>query len=959
MRNVALQYLFLGMCLLSSSVTAQDSKVSSRTKGVETSFQTSTQFLVNPEADFMPSSQGIAEPVSTHISLSATTMHAATPAVQARLDDLSASSTGHATSRVNVHEAPANSFTTSVPGIHAVNNSVCSVIYTTDADFDLGNLQNVNHDSPNNDQLQLNDRVTPPPFIWIALSGRGTAARLDVATGAILGEYYTAPDGRFRDPSRTTVDFFGNVWVGNRAEAAGNAGSVVKIAIVVGGTRCDSDGSPNPIGLYLKPPFIYSTAVDRDNDGLIKTSRGSGDIRPWTNAGGADNNGGVSTADDECITIYQRTPGTPNVRHLSMDADNNVWVGGYNFGGIFPFHKLDGNTGAILTTRGPLCGGGYGGLIDGAGILWSADVSYNRLTRYDPVANSSTCLAFGTSYGLGIDGFGNIWNTSYNGNVIRKYSPAGAVLGTFPTGGAQPSGVAVTSDNDVWVPNRNSNTLVRLSNAGAIKKLIPVGSTPTGVAVDANDKVWVTNYGSHNAMRIDPAAGGDGLGAVDLTVPLGASAFPYNYSDMTGAVAIGATSQQGTWTVVHNSGVVGTKWGSVSWNGSTPAGTAIKVEVRSAASQAGLSLVPFVQVGSGNDLCDAGFSGQYVEIRTTLSREPNITDTPILYDLTLSECDEDAPVPDVATLPDVTGECSAEVTTVPTATDRCEGTIYGTTTDPLVYTAQGSYVVTWSFTDAEGNTSTQTQNVIVDDVTPPTIMLAANPVRLWMPNHTYQSFSIEQMVASVSDNCDDTPGLTSSLRITQVTSDEAEDAHDGDGATLNDILIVLDCQSVQVRKERVGGGNGRVYSVTVAATDYAGNTSTSVFKIHVPVSINSIVTEDAPQYLVTSGCASSKSGPVSISRPSSVELEANYPNPFNPSTTIAWNLPEAMQVQLTIHDALGREVAKLLDENFAAGRHTTLWDSGNSPAGSYMARLVVRSANGSESVHTRMMLLLK
>ena len=848
---------------------------------------------------------------------------------------------------------------------NAVNNvnaliSPCAVVFTVDADFDQGNLQNVNHDSPNDDQLQLNDRVTPPPFIWIALSGRGTAVRVDVASGAIQGEYFTAPNGRFRNPSRTTVDFFGNVWVGNRDESAGGNGSVVKISMVVGGTRCNADGTPNPVGDYLKPPFAYSTAVDRDNDGLIKTSRGSSDVRPWTNAGGADNNGGVSTADDECITIYQRLPGTPNVRHLSMDADNNVWVGGYNFSGIYPFHKLDGNTGAILTTRGPFCGGGYGGLIDGAGILWTADVSFNRLTRYDPVANTSTCFAYGTSYGLGIDGFGNIWNTSYSSNVIRKYSPAGAVLGTFVTGGAQPSGVAVTSDNNVWVPNRSSNTVARLSNAGAILKIIPVGLWPTGVAVDANDKVWVTNYDSHNAMRINPAAGGDGLGAVDMTVPLGTSAYPYNYSDMTGAVAIGATSQQGTWTTVHNSGVVGTKWGMVSWNGDTPAGTGIKVEIRAAASQPGLSLTPFVEVGNGNDLCAASYIGQYVEIRTTLSRDPNITDTPILYDLTLEECDEDAPVPDAASLPDVTGECSAEVTTVPTATDRCEGTIVGTTTDPLVYTVQGSYVVTWSFTDSEGNTSTQTQNVIVDDVTPPTITLTGNPVRLWSPNHSYQTFTIAGMVASVTDNCDDTPGLAASLRITQVTSDEAEDALSDDGATLNDMVIAPDCQSVDVRKERVGdGGNGRVYTVSVAATDYADNTTTVEFKIHVPVSINSIVTEDAAMYLVTSACASPKSGPMSISRPSRVELEANYPNPFNPSTTIAWTLPEAMQVQLTIHDALGREIAKLVDGDLASGRHTQIWDSGGNPAGVYMSRLVVRTTTGAESIYTRMMMLLK
>ena len=84
--------------------------------------------------------------------------------------------------------------------------------------------------------------------------------------------------------------------------------------------------------------------------------------------------------------------------------------------------------------------------------------------------------------------------------------------------------------------------------------------------------------------------------------------------------------------------------------------------------------------------------------------------------------DVTAPVPDAATLADVTGECSATVTGAPTATDNCAGTITGTTTDPLTYNTQGTFTITWTFDDGNGNTSTQTQTVIVDDITPPTIV---------------------------------------------------------------------------------------------------------------------------------------------------------------------------------------------------------------------------------------------
>jgi hypothetical protein len=86
---------------------------------------------------------------------------------------------------------------------------------------------------------------------------------------------------------------------------------------------------------------------------------------------------------------------------------------------------------------------------------------------------------------------------------------------------------------------------------------------------------------------------------------------------------------------------------------------------------------------------------------------------------------DDVTAPDVPVLADVTGECTATATT-PTATDNCSGTITGTTTDPLTYTAQGTHVIHWRFDDGHGNISQATQNVIVDDVSAPDVPVLAN-----------------------------------------------------------------------------------------------------------------------------------------------------------------------------------------------------------------------------------------
>jgi hypothetical protein len=75
-----------------------------------------------------------------------------------------------------------------------------------------------------------------------------------------------------------------------------------------------------------------------------------------------------------------------------------------------------------------------------------------------------------------------------------------------------------------------------------------------------------------------------------------------------------------------------------------------------------------------------------------------------------------------------------------------------------------------------------------------------------------------------------------------------------------------------------------------------------------------------------------------------VVLEPAHPNPFNPSTRIAYRLAERGAVRLTIHDARGRLVQTIVDGTRPAGRHVSTWDGRTSagrpaPAGVYLARL--------------------
>ena len=73
--------------------------------------------------------------------------------------------------------------------------------------------------------------------------------------------------------------------------------------------------------------------------------------------------------------------------------------------------------------------------------------------------------------------------------------------------------------------------------------------------------------------------------------------------------------------------------------------------------------------------------------------------------------------------------------------------------------------------------------------------------------------------------------------------------------------------------------------------------------------------------------------------PAEVTLSANYPNPFNPETTIRYALPQAGEVRLAVYDLLGHEVAILVDQSKPAGNHTVRFGAGNLSSGLYVYRL--------------------
>lgn len=93
---------------------------------------------------------------------------------------------------------------------------------------------------------------------------------------------------------------------------------------------------------------------------------------------------------------------------------------------------------------------------------------------------------------------------------------------------------------------------------------------------------------------------------------------------------------------------------------------------------------------------------------------------------------------------------------------------------------------------------------------------------------------------------------------------------------------------------------------------------------------------------------------VVVEVPTDYALEQNFPNPFNPSTTIKFSIPEAGMVKLTIFDLLGQEVKILVDEPRQAGSYTELFNASGLNSGVYFYELRVN-----ELILTKKMQLLK
>jgi uncharacterized repeat protein (TIGR01451 family) len=255
----------------------------------------------------------------------------------------------------------------------------------------------------------------------------------------------------------------------------------------------------------------------------------------------------------------------------------------------------------------------------------------------------------------------------------------------------------------------------------------------------------------------------------------------------------------------------------------------------------GLSEVEFTETVSTNDLSiTKSAAPDPVEVGALLTYSlvvanngPNPADLVEVVDTfpaevsvvsTAADCAEASGVV-VCELSGLTGGTSIErVLTVDTAEVCADGVPV-----PLTNTATVENVTATAGPDVDPTDNSDTIVTQTVDSTPPVLVVDASPDTLWPPDHRMHEIIL---TFTVTDTCDDNP----TIRLLSVTSDEPDNGV-GDGNSVSDIqgadLGTADT-SIELRAERHGGGDGRVYTLTYEVEDASGNASSATATVTVP-----------------------------------------------------------------------------------------------------------------------------
>ena len=85
----------------------------------------------------------------------------------------------------------------------------------------------------------------------------------------------------------------------------------------------------------------------------------------------------------------------------------------------------------------------------------------------------------------------------------------------------------------------------------------------------------------------------------------------------------------------------------------------------------------------------------------------------------------------------------------------------------------------------------------------------------------------------------------------------------------------------------------------------------------------------------------------------------NYPNPFNPTTTIEYGIPKASYVTLKIYNLLGQEIKTLVNEQINSGKHSVIWNGTDNNGNKVNSGIYIYTIQAGELRETKKLMLMK
>jgi streptogramin lyase len=439
-------------------------------------------------------------------------------------------------------------------------------------DWRGGELEGIDDDALG-EGLRLGQARFSFPDLWIANSQDNTVTRINTNDPvSVVGTY-----GVGLSPSRTAVDFNGDVWVANRAFNA--QGTVTKIASE-GCTGAECVLFQVNIGANNALP--RGLAIDRDGFAWVGTFNGNRLYRLHPDDG----------------RIVQEVDTGLNIYGLAIDTEGIIWIATIGNQGIGAF---DTTTNTLIGNWRPSgCSAPYGIAVDGDGNVWFGNWSCQNVGRLNrdrfnardfDVSRLFTMLTPGGNFrdnrGAAVDGDGAIYFTSSRDNRLAKYIPR--------------------ESRFEWT--------------------VTTCSRPIGVGIANDGNIWVNCFDSNNAQRFQPD--GTSLG----TIAVGRQ--PYSYSDMTGFQLRNFTAPRGLWRGTFDCGRPSCGFDELVWTAILPPGTGASARARTSLDNATWSAWSTSAAASPANIRDLP-AGRYCQVELTLTTNqneitPTVTDVQVFW----------------------------------------------------------------------------------------------------------------------------------------------------------------------------------------------------------------------------------------------------------------------------------------------------------------------------------------